>query len=358
MSNDTTVSRQWASRPDDQRFLTMEELSAHVHKRQVLSAQKDVALEHITVAAKPDGAMMIVSNNGNKGEAITTNWSFGQVCTMAGAPAGYLRKLPAAVAQIPLAFSLANVDKTDAKLLLERDENGGLWTARAVTSPTYGRIWDADVIDALCMHLDLSVWKVPKSSYAARDPKRATTLYASDRDMFVFLVDDAHPIEHNGEILFRGFYISNSEVGAATFLLCTFLYRTVCDNRIIWGQQDVKELRIRHTSGGPHRFMAEAAPALKGYLEASTAQTVEMINRAQGAKVGDTEAEAIAWLKQRGFAEGLAKDVMVRAAQEPGDPRSMWNVVQGLTSAAQEKTFTDARVELEVKAGKLLDTLF
>lgn len=356
MSNDMTVSRQWSSRPDDQRFLTVPDLAAHVHRRRELSAQKDVALEHITVTAR-DGEMMIV-NNSKGGEALTTNWSFGQVCSMAGAPASYLRKLPAAVAQIPLAYSLKNVDRVDAKLLLEHDEEKRLWTARAVTSPTYGRIWDAEVVDALVNNLDLSVWKVPSASYASKDPKRATTLYASDRDMFVFLVDDSHPIEHNGERLFRGFYVSNSEVGSATFILCLFLYRYVCDNRIIWGQQDVKELRIRHTSGGPHRFMAEAAPALKGYLEASTVQTIEMLNRAQGTKVADTEAEAVAWLKQRGFTEGLAKDAMERAAQEPGDPRSMWNVVQGLTSAAQDRGFTDSRVEVEMKAGKLLDTLF
>src|SRR5512137_2449416 len=98
MSNDSTVSRQWASRPDDQRFLTMPELAAHVHRRRELSAQKDVALEHITVTAQ-DGEMLIV-NNSKGGMASTTNWSFGQVCSLAGAPASYLRKLPAAVAQI------------------------------------------------------------------------------------------------------------------------------------------------------------------------------------------------------------------------------------------------------------------
>src|SRR3546814_4893333 len=44
-----------------------------------------------------------------------------------------------------------------------------------------------------------------------------TTLYASDRDVFLFLVDDTHPIEAgqlpNGEpaLYFRGFYRWNSE---------------------------------------------------------------------------------------------------------------------------------------------------
>jgi len=46
-----------------------------------------------------------------------------------------------------------------------------------------------------------------------------TTLYASDRDVFLFLVDDAYPIGAgrlpNGDPdpFFRGFYAWNSEVG-------------------------------------------------------------------------------------------------------------------------------------------------
>ncbi len=52
--------------------------------------------------------------------------------------------------------------------------------------------------------------------------KDTTTLYASDRDVFLFLVDDAHPIEAgrlpNGDpdLFFRGFYAWNSEVGSKT----------------------------------------------------------------------------------------------------------------------------------------------
>ena len=88
-------------------------------------------------------------------------------------------------------------------------------------------------------------WQVPAASYADANPKRATTLYGSDRDVFIFLVDPDNPIEHGEDTLFRGFYTWNSEVGAATFGLATFLYRFVCDNRIIWGAQDFKELRIQ-----------------------------------------------------------------------------------------------------------------
>ena len=65
--------------------------------------------------------------------------------------------------------------------------------------------------------------------------KDTTTLYASDRDVFLFLVDDAHPIEAgrlpNGDpdLYFRGFYCWNSEVGSKTLGIASSLFlRAVC----------------------------------------------------------------------------------------------------------------------------------
>ncbi len=60
------------------------------------------------------------------------------------------------------------------------------------------------------------------------NPLRATTLYASDRDVFIFLVDDRNPISFEADgvkrNLFRGFMVWNSEVGSHRFGLMTFLY--------------------------------------------------------------------------------------------------------------------------------------
>ena len=59
--------------------------------------------------------------------------------------------------------------------------------------------------------------------------KDTTTLYASDRDVFLFLVDDTHPIEAgrlpNGDpdLYFRGFYCWNSEVGSKTLGIASLL---------------------------------------------------------------------------------------------------------------------------------------
>ena len=80
--------------------------------------------------------------------------------------------------------------------------------------------------------------------------KDTTTLYASDRDVFLFLVDGNRDLEDPTDTsrsgLFRGFILRNSDVGAAALTLDVFLFRVVCGNHIIWGFQHVAGFRRRH----------------------------------------------------------------------------------------------------------------
>src|SRR3954464_4873541 len=89
-------------------------------------------------------------------------------------------------------------------------------------------------------------------------------LYASDRDVFVFLVDDLNPIEAgrlpdgSPDLYFRGFYAWNSEVGSRTLGISSFFLRAVCQNRTLWGVEQFEELTIRHSKYAASRFAAEA----------------------------------------------------------------------------------------------------
>jgi hypothetical protein len=60
---------------------------------------------------------------------------------------------------------------------------------RAATGPRYGRIWNSDVTDALISRFGDGItgtWRVPgEFGKAIIVDKGNTTLYASDRDMFV-----------------------------------------------------------------------------------------------------------------------------------------------------------------------------
>ncbi|AOW49721.1 hypothetical protein A4R89_10165 [Acetobacter ascendens] len=91
--------------------------------------------------------------------------------------------------------------------------------------------------------------------------KETTMLYASDRDAFLLLVDDTHPIEAgrlpNGDsdLYFRGFYAWNSEVGSKSVGIASFYLRGVCQNRILWGVENFEQITIQHSKFAASRFM-------------------------------------------------------------------------------------------------------
>ena len=228
---------------------------------------------------------------------------------------------------------------------------------RSLTSPNYGRIWDIQVVEAVERVNHDGMWKVPAASYSASNPKRATTLYASDRDVFIFLVDPDHPIEVGDDILFRGFYTWNSEVGSQVFGLSTFLYRYVCDNRMIWGASNVQEVRIRHSRGAPERFASEGATFLRRYAEESPKAIEAGITKAKEYEVKQADQEGGGWeewLKDRGFTGTMAKTAVTTAQAEQGEARSLWDIIQGITAHARSIPNTDDRVKLEAQAGQLM----
>lgn len=353
--NDHTVSRQWANRPDDERFLTLDDLHQRVKARAETSIAR-VTLSNTLRAVPVETDVRLEDQNG---DYSLTHWSFGQLSTAASAPASYLRKLPAELAAMNLNWGLHTTPREKQMLYLSQNNGSGLQT-RALTSDSYGRIYDHKVVEAVMQVNNESGnrWVVPAASYSAHNPKRATTLYGSDRDVFIFLVDDQNALDIPGESqpLFRGFYVWNSEVGAQTFGLKTFLYRTVCDNRIIWDMSHVQELRIRHTSGAPDRFRYEGRNALRAYTESSTAEVVETVKRAKAFELPRAE-KFDDWFRKNGFTATMQKEVVEAAQAEEGQAASLWDIVNGLTAVARRKTHTDTRIDLEQKAGKLLNSV-
>ena len=95
MNTITTVSRQWASRPADERFCSLDDLLAHYATQRRQS--HEVTVQTRQLESRPAGDMVsgieVYGPNGHGYEP--THWGFGQLATLAGAPAGYLRTLPA-----------------------------------------------------------------------------------------------------------------------------------------------------------------------------------------------------------------------------------------------------------------------
>jgi hypothetical protein len=191
-----------------------------------------------------------------------------------------------------------------------------------------------------------------------------TTLYASDRDVFLFLVDDTHPIEAgrlpNGEpdLYFRGFYCWNSEVGSKTLGIASFYLRGVCMNRNIWGAEGFEEISIRHSKFAAGRFAHQAAPALESFAEASPAKFVAGIRAARDCIVARKDEDRESFLRKQGFSKGETDKIIATVLGEEGHPpESVFDFVQGITALARGKPHQDARLDLEGRAAKLLATV-
>ncbi|KAB2911426.1 MAG: DUF932 domain-containing protein [Dechloromonas sp.] len=309
---------------------------------------------------------------GERQALAPTHWSYGQLCSLVGAPASYLRELPAALAGINLQHGLVAHRGEQVKLLQTDD---GRTELRAATGPEYGRIWDYELVEAVMKIAGDGVgqtrWKVPGVldwSNMHYNPyvdvtRDTTTLYASDRDVFIFLVDDTHPIEAgklpNGDpdLYFRGFYCWNSEVGAKTLGMATFYLRAVCMNRNLWGVENFEEVKIRHSKFAANRFAHEAAPALEHFADSSPMPFLRGIKTARERIVARKDEDRETFLRKRGFSKAETAKIVATVLNEEGrPPETIYDFVQGITAFARTRTNQDSRLEVEGKARKLLET--
>jgi hypothetical protein len=371
-TTDTIVSRQWSSRPADERFTSLTALAAYTSYRRTHSRSVKLANRQLTILPNAADRLDVAVTGPNGHPAQFTHWSFAQLSSLAGVPAGYLRSgLPGDLIADNLNWGLHYGRQTeDIGVLLRRTVEDNTTTLAAATGPTYGRIWDAEICHELVQHYGDGVtgdWRVPGEFGTALPEITAanTTLYGSDRDMWVFLADETNRVtianrrDGSAGSLARGFYISNSEVGAATLTLGMFLFDYACCNRILWGVSERAEIKIRHTSGAPFRFSEEVLPVLSQLArrDISARPISDTIAAAQSTKLtGDIDR----FLTERFARYGKhvpAGIVAAHLAEEHRPIETVWDAVTGVTAYAKLIPWQDDRVALERTAGALLRPL-
>ena len=366
------VSSEWFSRPDDERYLSLTDLYDAVRRRAERAQTRTVESRAVKVEASRDSAERLALIVPGRDEPVApTHWSFGQLCSLVGAPSSYMRQLPAPLAGINLQHGLLS---HRAELLKTLEADDGRVELRAVTGPDYGRIWDHELVAAVMKIAGNGTgdtrWKVPGVldwNAMTHNPfvditKDTTTLYASDRDVFLFLVDDTHPIEAgrlpdgSPDLYFRGFYCWNSEVGSKTLGIASFYLRAVCMNRNLWGVENFEEITIRHSKFAAQRFAYEAAPALTRFADSSPAPFVAGIKAARERIVARSDEDRDSFLRKRGFSKSETAKIVETVLHEEGrPPESVFDFVQGITALARGKAHQDARLELEGRAKRLLE---
>jgi len=349
------ASQQWATRPDDERFSSLQDLYTATREYAANSAErKEVPYSSLRVEAQDKEVVLV--GKGNVPSRLT-NWAFGQLSSVVGAPAGYLRQLPETLAaqNINHGLKVRGESMGSANLLFHK--NGSL-LCRAFTSNKYGRIWNWEVAQRLLALPDQG-WKVPP---AMTDGQKPSGIYASDHDMFVFLVNDNFRIKDGSDLgLGRGVFVSNSEVGAAALRVTRFLYRYVCGNHIVWGAQDVDEIAVRHVGEHTDYRMRRAFSAtITKYMNSSASDDELKISKAREFVIGSDKDAVL----DRIFGKRIMSRTQAAKAYDAvqpkidGDPNTAWGLVQGITRASQETPYADERVQMESATAKVLALAF
>jgi len=385
------AARQWSTRPADERFKTLAELTEACKRYADESVTSTVQYGDLRVEARDGDVFMVGKTNV---PARFTNYSFGQIASRVGAPAGYLTKLPATLAAQNVNHGLAHQKDPEATAKLLIHKNGDM-LVRCMTSERYQRIWNYEVGSQLQGLQELG-WRTPPARPAGIENERTwiateedclqsrklgmlsvkpgdmvapAGLYASDRDMFVFMVNENSMLDNpaSPEVpLSRGFILWNSEVGDKSFGIMSFLYDAVCGNHIVWGAREVKEFRVRHIGSARGKAFGHLSMQLKEYANDSANEDQAKIKSAQSFELGATKEDVISKLisyvakKRVQVTEANLNNAYAIAENTPryGNPNTPWAIAQGITELSQASEHASKRVKLDQAAGKILEIAF
>src|SRR3989441_9913025 len=130
-----TAHREWATRPPDERYVSVQALHDAARARRLRIEERTTGtLDVRTEAVAPD-ALALRDRSGR--QAALTHWSFEQLAGIAAAPPKYLRTLPAAIASDAINHGLRR-QRRDQQLLLS--DRADPWTVHAITSQRYARV--------------------------------------------------------------------------------------------------------------------------------------------------------------------------------------------------------------------------
>ncbi len=349
----SSATRQYASRPADERFKDWGTFSQFLAARRAASKVYTGAVNRLSVIEHQEEGLALAI--GGKATLPMSHFAFGQVASLGGAPAEYLRKLPAELAMRNLNWGLLHgeekFDGGDAKLMATGSR------LRAVTSTGYGRIWDSDVNQAVqVLNERLGGILAPAPTWDGN-----VSLFAGDRDAFWCLVDGGSVIEepggfgHRPSALHRGVMIRNSETGHAALEFLLFWFRVICGNLIIHDGSIFASVRIVHRRQAAEALAkADVAAMVRNYLGSSTSRDLGIIERAQQFLLPEPQPEQVAWLRERKFTASESANIIEMARTEEGDSRTLWQVVQGGTALARSMPYAEDGADLSKRVTKLI----
>ena len=336
--NLTQASRELFRRAPDERYVSIDDLWRHCQDYRDRSTDRWHSPAEIrTVPTSSRLDLML----GGGGEPYRLNdWSFSQMCKLAGVSKDTVNKVSADTAGRVLAETFPQGGKPMQVLTVDR-------AVRSVHGASYTRL---DNLDLLAIVKEFATDFQPPQTGC----NGATGLYCGEQDMFVFLIDPTGWAEIEGEAFAPGFFLWNSEVGRRSVGVQTFWFQAVCQNHIVWDAVEVVDFSRKHT--------ANVSDSLRE-IRRIIAQLVEkrderrdgfarVMKKAFETRLGDKAEDVAKVLFKHGIPRDLAKQALAMAERQ--GRFTIFSLVDALTRISGQYENAGDRLEAEEKSCALL----
>lgn len=269
------------------------------------------------------------------------DWSFSQLCRMAGVSKDTINRLTPKTASKALQETLPRCEKP-LQIMTNGDQ------IRSIHGVAYTRLWNTELLDLVSDYA--SDFTPPQTAMSGE----STGLYCGEQDMFAFLIDPAGWAEIDGEAFAPGFFLWNSEVGRRTMGIQTFWFQKICQNHIVWDAVEVVEFSRKHTAN-VREGLTEIRCIIEGLIAKRDERRdgfVNVIRKAMTEKLGSDADEVVKLLTKEGIPRGVIKDAM-KIAEKQG-AFTIFALVDALTRVSQKVKLAGDRTELDAKVGRLL----
>ncbi len=332
----TKASRELFRREPDETFSSIDSLVEHCRNEHETSV--DHWLPPTTLSTKPVHTDQLVLASGDGESYHMNDWSFGQLCRIAGVTKDTVNRLSSDTAARVFGETLPRGNKP-LQVLVTGSQ------ARAVHGASYTRLFNAELLDTV---LDVADGFEPPPEGLGG----ATGLYCGEQDMFCFLIDPGGWTEIGGEAFAPGFFLWNSEVGRRSLGIQTFWFQAICQNHLVWDAVEVVEFKRKHTTNV--RDSLVEIQRIVGDLVARRDERRDgfsrAIDKAMRTQLGDDADEVLKMLRQRGINAKMASEAIDLAQGR----FTIFAMVDALTRLAGRIRNAGDRFEVDKKAGSLL----
>lgn len=334
MTNLTLANQELFRRTPDECFPSLEALYTHCADQRNRSQDHWERPQDVSLSGE-----MTLTIGERQGNGLN-DWSFSQLCRMAGVSKDTINRLSSSTASRALQETLPRADKP-LQILTTGNQ------VRSVHGVAYTRLWNAELLEML--QQTATDFQPPQTAMTG-----GTGLYCGEQDMFCFLIDPTGWAEIDGEAFAPGFFLWNSEVGRRSLGIQTFWFQKVCQNHIVWDATEVVEFTRKHTANvrdglGEIRRLIETLVARRDERRDGF---IKVVRKAMTERLGDDAEAVMKTLAKEGIPRHLANQAL-EIAKEQG-AFTIFALVDALTRLTQSIVYAGDRMEADAKVSALL----